>query len=286
MLLHRSAASQQPVRMTLRSVIIGLGGVARTHQLLESHSPGEIRWAVRRGEIRRLRKGVYAASGSSIAAEAAACGGRLTCVSLLRLHGVWVLSDDQRIHIDVGRNGRRHELDGTLTKAHNTPAATCLTPATVHDALRLAAQCLSSEAFFAAYESAWNQGLLSHVNREWLRRNVSPRMRWLLTWARGDAESGLESLVRLRLMLLGFRPRTQVLIPTVGRVDLVIDNVIIETDGERGHADPQSRAKDLVRDRAAAALGYRTIRLNYAMVVHDWPESERAILACLGRKFV
>ncbi len=269
--------------MQIRTVITGLGGVARTHQLLETHTPGEIRASVERGDIARLRKGVYALSFHSLASHAARHGGRLTCISLLRDQEVWILSGDKRIHADLGRNGRRHHAhDGNL-RAHNTCSSTALTPVTVAEALVLAAGCLTPEAFFAAFESAWNHGLLAKRDRDWVRAQVSPRLRRLLTRARGNAQSGLESLVRLRLSLLGFDVRSQVQIPTVGHVDALIDKVIIETDGDKGHADPKSRREDLRRDRAAAALGFQTIRLTYAMVVHDWAATEQAILAALAR---
>ena len=41
------------------------------------------------------------------------------------------------------------------------------------------------------------------------------------------------------------------------------------------------RIQDLVRDAAAAALGYRTLRFDYAQIVHDWPSVQAAIIAAL-----
>jgi len=37
--------------------------------------------------------------------------------------------------------------------------------------------------------------------------------------------------------------------------------------------------KDLLRDARAAALGYETLRFDYALIIHDWPLVEAAILA-------
>lgn len=90
----------------------------------------------------------------------------------------------------------------------------------------------------------------------------------LLDFARPDAESGLESLLRLRLRAVGITLRTQVLVPGVCRVDFVIDDLILEVDGGLGHADSQSRHKDLLRDARAAQAGYRTLRFDYALVIH------------------
>lgn len=105
---------------------------------------------------------------------------------------------------------------------------------------------------------------------------------WLVGFARADADSGLESLVRLRLHRLGIRLRTQVWIPTVGEVDFVVgERLIVEADGEANHGGSGLRAKDLRRDASAAALGYQTLRFTYAMIVHDWQAVEAAIVGAL-----
>lgn len=56
--------------------------------------------------------------------------------------------------------------------------------------------------------------------------------------------------------------RTQVSIDRVGEVDFLIgDRLIIECDGKENHDGNSQRHKDLLRDAAAAALGYETLRL-------------------------
>ncbi len=103
--------------------------------------------------------------------------------------------------------------------------------------------------------------------------------------ARSDAESGLESLLRLRLHRLGIPLRTQIEVPGVGRVDFVLgDRLILEVDGRTGHDDDESRHKDRMRDVTAAAHGFDTLRFDYALVVHDWPIVEQAILAKIARR--
>ncbi|WP_300268668.1 DUF559 domain-containing protein [Microbacterium sp.] len=105
----------------------------------------------------------------------------------------------------------------------------------------------------------------------------------MLDLARSDAASGLESLLRLRLHLLGIRLDCQVNIDGVGRVDFVVGGrVILETDGKENHAG-ELRHKDLMRDAAASALGYETLRFDYAMVVHNWDVVAAAILPAIGR---
>lgn len=70
----------------------------------------------------------------------------------------------------------------------------------------------------------------------------------------------------------------------VGIVDFVVGGrVIIEADGKENHDGSTARHKDLRRDAAASALGYETLRFDYAQIVHDWPSVQSAILAAVRR---
>lgn len=101
--------------------------------------------------------------------------------------------------------------------------------------------------------------------------------------ARPEADSGLESLLRLRLADLGIALECQVLVPTVGRVDfLLASRIILEVDGRLNHDGVSLRHKDLVRDAHAAIAGFEALRFDYALVVHSWPVVEAAILARLA----
>lgn len=138
--------------------------------------------------------------------------------------------------------------------------------------------------FFAAYESAWSLGLIGADERRRVRAALPARARWLVDIARHDADSGLESIIRLRLHLLGIRVETQVSIDGVGRVDVVVERrVILEADGKDNHAGRSERHRDLSRDAAASRLGYETLRFDYAMIIHEWDMVLAAILGALAR---
>lgn len=142
--------------------------------------------------------------------------------------------------------------------------------------------CAGEEPFFAALESALRQGLLGEDARRRLRSALPRRAECLIDFARSDADSGLESLLRLRLRRLGLTLATQVEIGGVGRVDFVIgDCLILEADG-RTH-DGDARHRDRTRDAVAMALGFVTLRFDAAQILHDWPLVESAILAAVGR---
>lgn len=133
-------------------------------------------------------------------------------------------------------------------------------------------------------ESALRQRRLSQADLAWLWQHTNAQARDAIAFARRDADSGLESLLRWRLRRHGLSVRTQQAIVSVGRVDFVIgERLIVEVDGAPNHDGESHRHKDLVRDAHAAAWGYVTLRFDYALVVHDWETVELAILGLVDR---
>lgn len=260
------------------------GGVARARTLIAAGARArDLARAVAADALVRVREGVYCTAATDTPVLIAAQhGGEVACVSALRAWGVWVLDEPKRLHVWLGSKGRAHWHDGCRCVDHHDAGLAGFGVASVVLALIQLARCCSDECFFAAYESAWNKNLLSGADRAVIRRSLPTRYRWLIDRARPDAESGLESLMRLRLIKLGIFVECQVWVTGVGRVDFVAaGRLIIEVDGRENHEGPSLRHKDLRRDAAAAALGYETLRFDYALVVHEWPTVERAILARL-----
>ncbi|MBW8764382.1 MAG: DUF559 domain-containing protein [Microbacterium sp.] len=269
-----------------RATLISLGGIARG-TTLQAHgiSRPRLSRAVRDGEVERLRPGVFGTT--SVHAEVRSAtqhGGALTCAVALRKHGVWVLNDDLRPHVWVGRRGRRFEHRGCRCTSHYFLGDVPLGVVDIETALLQLHQCEGDESFFASLESALNLRKLSRAAALRIRRALPALARWLVDIARSDAQSGLESLLRLRLHIIGIVLASQVQIPGVGRVDFVVgDRLIIEVDGKENHSGPDRRHDDLVRDAAASRLGYETLRFTYAQVVHDWSTVQAAILAAMTR---
>ena len=276
--------------MLARSALIARGPVARTAALRAlGVRERELTRAVRAGEVLRLRHGVYALPDVPAAfRHATAHGGVPGCAEAARLHGLWVL-DGASDHVWMGDAGAPHGAcaarpargDAAVCRVHWDEGVAIvgeLPP--VHNVLLQMSQCESEESFFAAYESALRLSKISPAGIAWLWRHLPVAMRWLLDIARPDADSGLESLVRLRLHRLGISVRTQISIRGVGEVDIMIgDRLLIECDGRENHEREEQRHKDLLRDAAAAALGYETLRFDYALIVHDWARVEAAIVA-------
>jgi len=263
-----------------------LGGIARG-SLLQKYGCTRVGLAdaVDKGSIFRVRNGVFAVPGADKKTViAAAHGGALTCADALRAHGLWVLPEfDAIVHVWLGAAGRRFPHSPCKCVVHYSPGRASPGIAPIAEALIHAHRCLEPEAFFAAYESAWNQRKLSAEDRQKIRDELPRSAEWMLDLARSDAQSGLESLLRFRLHLLGFTLLAQVGIDGVGRVDFVIaGRVILEVDGRENH-EGAKRHIDLMRDAAASARGYETLRFDYDMVVYRWDLVVAAIIPALAR---
>lgn len=263
-----------------------LGGLARGTHLQElGFSRRALSRLVERGEIQRVRDGVFAVpSLDRDVRTAVAHGGALSCVSVLRALGVWVLADSDVPHVWIGHDRHAQAHAECACISHYYRGSPPLGSTGVETALLHLRRCAGDEAFFAAYESAWRQGLLTRAARDRIRSALPRTARWLIDIARSDADSGLESLLRLRLHILGIRLDCQVTIAGVGRVDFVLGGrLILEIDGKENHASPDKRHKDLVRDAVASRIGYETLRFDYAQVVYDWPTVQAAVIGGLQR---
>lgn len=288
----------------IERTMIECGGVARRGALeRRGIRRAAIENALSRGTIILVRKGVYALPGvEPEVLTAARHGGEATGGAALRHHGIWVLDDDDaraadvrtagkpapRAHVWIGPSGRQHPHAGCRCRVHHDrwDRAAGFGFADVLLALLHYAGCASAEAFFAALESAMHLGLVGASGLRLLRDRLPSALHEALDFAGDRSESGLESLLRFRLHLCGIDLSAQVHIDGVGRVDFVLaGRIILEVDGRFNHDGPSPRHKDLMRDAAAAAQGYETLRFDYAMILHDWPRVLAAIqgrLAALG----
>lgn len=150
----------------------------------------------------------------------------------------------------------------------------------IESALRVAVRCLDLRAAVVVVDSALNRGLITLASVEHVL-GTSARGRRILALADGRAESGIETLARLGLRRLRVRVRSQVVIPGVGRVDLLIgDRLILELDGRRWHVDFEA---DRARDRRLVARGYLVIRASYRQVMEEWEEIAGQIVTLVRR---
>ncbi len=97
---------------------------------------------------------------------------------------------------------------------------------------------------------------------------------------RPGAQSGLETIVRLRLDSLGFVVEAQALVTRVGHVDLRIvgTRVVIELDGYAYHSGHAEFSEDRRRDAEAASQGLVVLRFTADHIRHRWAWAERVVV--------
>lgn len=275
------------------AVIRRFGGVAATHEL-HRYGVGRARIAaaIDGGAIIRVRQGWYALRTlDSSLLGAVRVGGRATCLTALRVLGVWTPADS-RLHVSVAPNAARlrsphdsrerraegvvaHWNDDRTGSRLMTPVDRCIVDA---------ADCIEPEMLTALTDSALRANPALFDALPDLLAAVPERARSAVRLADGVCESGVETLFWIRLPWLHAAIRRQVVIPDVGRVDFLIgERLVVEVDGAEHHSGSGPFERDRRRDAILSALGYRVLRFSYWQIMERWPEVEAAIRAALAR---
>ncbi|MGC4961637.1 DUF559 domain-containing protein [Gordonia sp. DT101] len=245
-----------------------------------------LRRACADGDLRLLRRGWYATrSANTSVAAAVATGGVVSCVSALKIHGVWIPPGPSKMHIR-GREAAHRSGKHRYCKQYAPPEREVDAVDEIRIALRHALKCLDEEGIVVVCDSILHQDLLERSDLDAVFIGAPRRIRRLLDRCDANAESGTETMVRFRLRALGMRVRVQQRIIGVGRVDLLVgDRLIIEIDSVEYHdRSPEQIEKDRRRDEEAARLGYVTLRFSYQRVVHEWEQAEATVLDLVRRR--
>ncbi|MGM7679024.1 hypothetical protein [Microbacterium sp. A94] len=264
----------------------------------ELHAAGmtgnDITAAVRYKHLLRLRRNHYARPDlSADVAEAVRIGGRISCLSLLQMIGIFVLEVSglhvhvpplmSRIRTKKSKSTRLHwgRWSEDACQKHVVP---------FHDAVRQAIRCQTPRAALATLDSIVHHGLMTYEQLVELFADLPDRFRALLPLVDASAASGPETFMRLILRSLGVTYETQVLLPGVGYVDFIVDGwLIIECDSKEFHEGWEKQVEDRDRDIAAAQLGYVTVRPLAGDVLWHSTNVRRQlvdIIAALGPKFI
>lgn len=111
----------------------------------------------------------------------------------------------------------------------------------------------------------------------------SSRLRRAVRHADALAGSGMETVLRLLIDLLDAEVQSQVLIPGVGKVDLLINGwLVIEADGFEFHSDREAYRNDRRRDNAVSERGYVRLRFSWEDLRSRRPEVLRQIQRVLA----
>ncbi|MCH1884272.1 DUF559 domain-containing protein [Agrococcus sp. ARC_14] len=264
----------------LDPLLVSLGVLTAAQLLSGGWTKAQLARAVRERSLQRLRDGWFAQDGADAAVIAAVrAGGCLSCASALRARGVWVPEAlTVRSHTRYPRRAGKRGCS-----PHGGRPAVAQAVDELEIAFRCLLKCGSAEDVVVVADSLVQLRMATqHELEQWLRD--APVRIQLLADPFDRAESGTESMVRVRLRLLGIMVRPQISIWEGMRVDLLVgDRLVIECDSKAFHSDWEQQQADRARDRQLAARGYLPLRLTYRQIVDDWPNVERDILAIIRR---
>lgn len=244
-----------------------------------------IRSARRSGAVWCPRRGwIASAAADPTVLAAVTAGGRVGCATQAERLGLWML-EPAGLHLSLPRHsGHARPPEGAL--AHwrgGTWRAGTTTADPVHTVVRDLVDCLPREAAICSLDSALQSKLVGPARMRALLASTR-RGGSLVELLDGRAESGLESLVRLRLAAAGIRATPQHVVSGVGRIDLIVgDRLLIECDGRAHHDDALGRARDRARDLALLARGYVVVRLDVRQIHTEWALTLAVIRAIIGR---
>ncbi|PFG31922.1 hypothetical protein [Paramicrobacterium agarici] len=292
--------------MDILALMSSLGEVARTPRLREKGvSRSQMDAALASGSLIRVKRG-WVATHAADAEQLAVVrhGGRLGCISALARWGLWA-ADDRAPHIAMGRRGHAAALRfdlGTTTEAVRHPDAIdsasprpmLRRPARHHwttvdqndldwivspvDALRQAVHCQPLEHAVACVDSALHHGIVSRPEWANIAKTVPLNRGPVARLVDSSADSGLESRIRVRLVLLGHDVKIQVPLAGFGNLDMVIDDCVgLELDGDRFHADAVQRRRDTAKVVVAHSKRLPVLRVGYAQAIHEWETVYEAV---------
>lgn len=259
----------------------------------------DIAAAVRHGTLIRVRRGWYATTDAPHdVIRAVRVGGALTAASSCRLHGLWLL-DDPLLHVRVPATASRlRSPDDARVPLDREAHRVCVHYRSVRpvdvqadrptrDGLASSIaemfRCAGTVPAMVALESALNRRLLSFQAVELIRELAPAWAGRVLDLASAESDSGLETIARLLLHRLRTRVRTQVSIPGVRHVDLLVgDRLILELDGRTFHSGADFE-RDRAQDLELALRGYLVVRISYRMVMSDWDRTHRALAELVRR---
>jgi len=244
-----------------------LGHVTRA-TVLRSHP--QLMRALGAGEIVRAARGVYVCAHlDELALLAARTRTRIDCVSALERNGVWAGQGPRGTHL---RARPRHHAHAPATLHWAAARPTDGLEVHPEDALLQAMRCLPPVDALAALESAVHTGYLARIRLDVVLAAAPQYLLPTLSLFDGGGQSGLETHVRCGLIAAGHRVITQVRVPGVSPLDLLVDDVVgIETDGRQHHAE--SFLRDRTKDLVLEGYGIRVLRIGARHVFDEWPDT-------------
>lgn len=269
---------------------------SRADLLARGYSPRAITAAVRARTLVRIRRDRYARPDVDAPTMVATrVGGRLACVSALRDAGVFAV-EPLAAHIHLPHNHSRARSPRTrrvrLTEDNRDGIVLHWRPLSgtpeshrvgFIDALRQVLLCQPPELAIASIDNALFLKLLRPAQLDAVFFGMPLAQRSLRSRLNGRSESGQESVLRCAFEDAGLAFEIQVKIDGVGRVDFVVEGIlIVEADSRLAHATWSQQVKDRDRDLELARRGIPTLRPHYAVIMTDPQSIVEAVRALLS----
>lgn len=270
--------------------------------------------AVEHGLLIAVRRGHYAVPGTDASLiRAVRVGGVATASTASRARGLWTPPDarlsappdrhrltpsDPRLHVAVPANAPRlqdPDMPGAPLLRSEDVVLHWTEPAELSAAAGtgIASPLLMLEHVFrvhpaeravAVVDSALKHRYLRRADLHALAARLPRHLEHAVHSATALSDSGIESIARFRLGLLGLDVEVLVRLSDIGTVDLLIDGwLVVELDGREFHEGEQFE-RDRRRDLRAATRRYRTLRFSWRQVMFEWAAVESAVLAALATR--
>jgi hypothetical protein len=235
-------------------------GVARAKYLAAAGvSDFQLKAALASGAVSRVARGVYAVPGAdeqliairSLPAEPA-------CVTKAQLQGLWVLEPPLQPHV-------------ALTHSRSYPGYVChrsTVPPTILDTVIQSLRCLPElDGLVIAESAVVLKGVPIAALRQRLSGRNDVRERRIVAGIVPQSQSIIECLARYLLRKAGFHVESQVNVPGMGHLDLMVDGRLgIETDGAGFHMDKASFEEDRRRWNITTRRGIPTLVVSYPLL--------------------
>lgn len=245
-------------------------------------SPDDIRRARRDGTLTGIAHGwVRASNADERAVAAVSAGGALSCVSALRFHqthgasGIWIPPGHKGTHVRRSKYKKGRPQPGSgfrWCQGYGQPLPVRTAVDSIPVALGCAARCLPAEEWIATVDSILNSTDWTIPDIQAQMGRVSKTVAALFGRCDDRAQSGTESVARLRLLSAGFAVCVQPAIGGHEHADLRIGSLLIECDGRAYHSDEAAFRNDRRRDRMTTIDRWMTMRLTYDDVLYAWDE--------------
>ncbi|MFM9432380.1 type IV toxin-antitoxin system AbiEi family antitoxin domain-containing protein [Arthrobacter sp. MP_2.3] len=241
-------------------VLANYDGVARAkHFAAAGVSSFQLTAAMSSGAVTRVARGVYAAPGAdsrlvairSLPAEPA-------CVSAASFAGLWVLEPPEQPHV-------------ALTHSRSYPGFACHRAAAPPTLLDTVVQSLRCQPELDGLVIAESAVVLKSLPLPALRQRFSgrndARERRIVASIVPQSQSVIECIARFQLRRAGFHVESQVNIPGMGHLDLMVDGRLgVEADGAGFHMDRASFEEDRRRWNVTTRLGLPTLVVSYPLL--------------------